>query len=150
MNIILGVRNRHVFLLDLLALIFIPALALTLRLDRMDWWAEMGRAIVFYTLVAVVVNLAIFYKLGLYSRYWRYAGVSDLADVLIAISLSTAALAVLFVSAHSVLDQHDLAVYRTSTGTQLQVCGRPVMLYARLNRSSVGELQKDQVIPRST
>ena len=56
-NLIFGVRNRHVFLLDLLALLFIPALALTLRMDRMDWWPDMGRATVFYTLVAVAVNL---------------------------------------------------------------------------------------------
>jgi hypothetical protein len=32
-NLLLGLRNRHFFMLDVLALLFIPALALTLRLD---------------------------------------------------------------------------------------------------------------------
>lgn len=36
-NSILGLRNRHFFVLDVLAFLFIPALALTLRLDRLNW-----------------------------------------------------------------------------------------------------------------
>jgi FlaA1/EpsC-like NDP-sugar epimerase len=112
-NLILSLRNRHVFLLDFLALLFIPALALTLRLDRMDWWPETGRALILYTTVALCVNLAIFHRLDLYNRYWRYAGVNDLADVLFAVGLSTAILTVVFASAHSLLETYHLAMYRT-------------------------------------
>ena len=112
-NLILGLRNRHVFLLDLLALLFIPALALTLRLDSVDWWPELGRALVFYTMVALLVRLGIFYKLDLYNRYWSYAGVGDLANVLIAVGLSTVVLTALFAAMHAILATYDLAMFRT-------------------------------------
>ncbi len=111
-NLILGLRNRHVFVLDFLALLFIPAVALTLRLERLDWWPQTGRALVFYTLVSLLINLLIFYKLDLYRRYWLYAGVGDLTTVLIAIGLSTMVLVAFLVGANDILGQYDLDMYR--------------------------------------
>lgn len=105
-------HNRHFFLLDILALCLIPMLALMLRLERLDWWSEMGPPLVVFILVVLLVKLPIFYKLGLYNRYWRYAGSNDLVQVTIAVSLSTTVLTVLFAGAHSNLEQYDLAMYR--------------------------------------
>jgi FlaA1/EpsC-like NDP-sugar epimerase/lipopolysaccharide/colanic/teichoic acid biosynthesis glycosyltransferase len=109
----LALRNRHLFVLDIFALLFIPALALTLRLDRLNWWSQIGQALLLFTLVALLVKIPIFFKLGLYNRYWRYAGVNDLSLVVIAVGLSTAVLAAGFVGAHNILLQYDLAMYRT-------------------------------------
>lgn len=112
-NSILELRNRHLFILDVIALIFIPSLALTLRLDSVAWWSRFGQALIFFTLVALLVKIPIFYQLGLYNRFWRYAGINDLFQVLIAVGLSTAILAILFIGAHAALEQYGLAMFRT-------------------------------------
>lgn len=112
-NLVLAVRNRHLFVLDIIALLFIPALALTLRLDGFDWWPRIGQALIVFTLVALLVKLPIFYLLGLYNRFWRYAGVNDLVGVLIAVGLSTTILETLFVGAHPLLEKYGLAMFRT-------------------------------------
>jgi lipopolysaccharide/colanic/teichoic acid biosynthesis glycosyltransferase len=112
-NSILRLRNRHLFILDVIALVFIPSLALALRLDSLNWWTRMGQALVFFTLVASLVKIAIFYQLGLYHRFWRYAGTGDLFRVLIAIGLSTIVLTLSFTAAHAALEQYGLAMFRT-------------------------------------
>jgi FlaA1/EpsC-like NDP-sugar epimerase/lipopolysaccharide/colanic/teichoic acid biosynthesis glycosyltransferase len=112
LNLILNLRNRHFFMLDLFALLFTPALALTLHLDRLDWWPRTGQALILFTLVALLVKLPIFYKLNLYNCYWRYAGVSELTLVPTAVFLSTTVLTALFIGAHATLERYDLAMYR--------------------------------------
>lgn len=109
----LGLRNRHLFLLDVFALFIIPTLAMDLRLDRLDWWPEFGRALVLFTAVALFVKLPIFYYLGLYSRYWRYASINDLTRVVFAVVTSTTGLTILFVTAQAGLGYYDLALPRT-------------------------------------
>jgi FlaA1/EpsC-like NDP-sugar epimerase len=113
MNSILGLRNRYFFMLDVLALLFIPALALTLRLDRLNWRPQFGQALILYTIVALLIRVPIFYGLGLYRRYWCYAGVNDLMLALIAVGLSTTVLTVIFVSAQASLARYSLASPRT-------------------------------------
>jgi len=112
-KLILGVRNRHFLTLDVLALLFIPALALTLRLDRLNWFSTCGRALALFVLVSLVVKVAIFYYIGLYRCYWRYADVNDLMLMPVAVSLSTGVLTAFYVGAHAILKQYELAMYRT-------------------------------------
>jgi len=112
-NLLFQVRNRHVLALDILALAFVPAMALTLRLDGLKWWPCSVPALIFFTAVALVVKLSIFYGLGLYRRYWCFAGVNDLALVMIAVGLATLLLTALFFAAHAPLMQYELAMYRT-------------------------------------
>ncbi|HRV96457.1 MAG TPA: sugar transferase, partial [Anaerolineae bacterium] len=110
---ILKLRNRHFFVLDILLLLLLPALALTLRLDGMGRWAVSSQALIVYTITALVVKLTIFYRCRLYARYWRYASIHDLILVALAVSLSTVALTVLFIILHPLLMPYGLAVYRT-------------------------------------
>jgi len=112
-NLILGLRNRHFFMLDILALLFIPALSLTLRLDGLNWWPWHVWPLILFTAVALVVKLSIFYRLGLYRRYWCYAGVNDLTLMMIAVGFSTAVLTALFFVVHAPLMQYKLAMYRS-------------------------------------
>jgi FlaA1/EpsC-like NDP-sugar epimerase len=112
-NLLLGLRNRHFFMLDVLALLFIPALALTLRLDRLDWWPRFGQALIFFTVVALVLKVPIFYRLGLYRRYWCFASINDLILALIGVGLSTAILTVVFVGTQASLSRYGLASPRT-------------------------------------
>lgn len=112
-SILLAVRNRHFFVLDILALLSIPPLVLTLYLDRLDWWPRFGQALTLFVMVALVVKIPIFYLLGLYRRYWRYASVDDLMRVLIAVGLSATILTVVFAGAQTNLAQSGLASPRT-------------------------------------
>jgi FlaA1/EpsC-like NDP-sugar epimerase/lipopolysaccharide/colanic/teichoic acid biosynthesis glycosyltransferase len=113
MELFLEIRNRHFFLLDFLALLIIPALALSLRLDGFEWRSFYGPALFLFTAVALLIKLLIFYNLGLYHRYWRYANVNDLTRILIAVTISTIILSTLFISLHTVLGQYRLAMFRT-------------------------------------
>jgi FlaA1/EpsC-like NDP-sugar epimerase/lipopolysaccharide/colanic/teichoic acid biosynthesis glycosyltransferase len=113
LQVVLNLRNRHVLLLDVLALLLMPALALTLRLEGLHWWPEMSRSLVLFTLAALLVKLPVFHALGLYNRYWCYAGAGDLAVVSAAVGLSTSVLAVLSVGTHTFLLRYSLAMYRT-------------------------------------
>lgn len=110
---VMCLRNRHIFILDMMALLLIPALALTLRLDTMAWWPAESRALGLFMLVALPVKLSIFYMLGLYSRYWRQASSNDLIQVIIAVCLSTTMLMALFMATHTRLEQYGWAIYRS-------------------------------------
>ena len=106
-------RNRHLFIFDLLAMLLVPALALTLRLDCLNWWPDTGQTLMLYTSLALLVKLPIFFSLGLYRRYWRYAGVNDLTLVALAVGLSTGALFLLVILAQPPLTLARLACPRT-------------------------------------
>ena len=110
---ILRLRNRHFFMLDVLALSFIPSVALTLRLDRLDWWPRFGQALIAFVIVALAIKVPIFLRLGLYRRYWCYASVDDLTRVLVAGGLSTTVLTVILLGSQTELARYDLALPRT-------------------------------------
>jgi FlaA1/EpsC-like NDP-sugar epimerase len=112
-DILLKLRNRHILMLDILALLFIPTLALMIRLDQSVWWAQLRQALTFYTFISLAIKLSIFYYLGIYRRYWRYAGSSDLWRILQAVSLATLLLTVIVVASQTHLGQYDVIIPRT-------------------------------------
>jgi FlaA1/EpsC-like NDP-sugar epimerase len=78
-----GTRGRHLFALDLLAVIAGGYVALTLRFDRVLAPSDvMAFAPAFVVLIAVrsFVNTG----LGLYSRHWRFASVPELERIVTA------------------------------------------------------------------
>ena len=77
--LILGARNRHLFVLDLLVLGLTPALSLLLRLELAGIVAALVRPLAVYTVVAIILKLVTFRLLGFYRRYWRYASVDEIA-----------------------------------------------------------------------
>lgn len=109
----LTLRNRHFFALDVLALLLVPALALTLRLDRLDWWPQFGWALVVYTILGLLVKMAIFYSVGMYRRYWYYISVSELRPILTSTALSTSILTAGVLLTQESLVPYDLAVPRS-------------------------------------
>lgn len=110
---LLRLRNRHILLWDIYALLMIPLCATSLRLGELSWQGESGLAVLLYGLISLPVTLFIFQRLGLYKRYWRYAGVTDLLRVILAMTLSTGCLTLLFVLAYPWLKGYGLALYRT-------------------------------------
>ncbi|MBC7185750.1 MAG: polysaccharide biosynthesis protein [Calditrichaeota bacterium] len=82
-------RNRHLLLLDLLVFCVCPVLAVALRTDSPASVAAHVHSLAIYALFAIAIRLAVFIPVGLYSRYWRYASVAEIAQVTLAVSLST-------------------------------------------------------------
>jgi FlaA1/EpsC-like NDP-sugar epimerase len=112
-GLILGMRNRHFFILDVLSVSLVPIVALTVCLDCLSWWGGFGRALIFFTLLALLIKLPVFFQLGLYRRYWRYAGLDDLARVLSAVGVSSAILVVAYVGVQVSWVRYGLAWPRT-------------------------------------
>lgn len=88
-------RNRHLFVLDAVALLLIPSLCLALRLEGEAIYPYRD-ALIAYTLVGLLVRLALFHPFRLYRRYWFYATVDELIHLTVAIATATAVAAVPF------------------------------------------------------
>jgi FlaA1/EpsC-like NDP-sugar epimerase len=76
-SLLLTVRNRHLALLDLLLLPMAVVLAFALRLNA----SQMGMyatTMMVYALAAPLIQMPIFSRLGLYSRFWQYASTDEL------------------------------------------------------------------------
>ncbi len=99
----LHMRNRYFLLMDLVILAISPALALWLRLDGIDAVMRLWQPLLIYTVLAGTVRLAIFYYADLYGRYWRYASVGELAQVILAVLASSVAVIGLFFAARSLV-----------------------------------------------
>lgn len=70
-------RNRHLLLLDVVLLILAKYASYVLRLERLNiepFWESFFLA----ALVSSLLTIIIFYRIGIYSRYWRYASVNEL------------------------------------------------------------------------
>lgn len=90
---LLKLKNRHFFVIDAISFLITPLLALELRLDSLGAISSYTRALVIVTLLFLVVKLSVFFTLGFYKRYWRYASIDELTQIVtltaIAITLQT-------------------------------------------------------------
>lgn len=84
-------RNRHFLLVDLLLFTLAPALALYLRTDSLLSLHTYLLPLLYYTGLALVLRSLLFYRFGIYRRYWRFASSIDL------IQLTTAMLIALLI-----------------------------------------------------
>ena len=83
---LLKLRNRHFLALDVLALLVTPAAALILRTESLASVQAYGVSLVVLTLVFLFVKVLIFRLGGLYSRYWKYASIDELAKITLAVA----------------------------------------------------------------
>lgn len=80
-NRLLKLRNRHFLILDCLFLSITPFLSLALRLDAtIESYYLVG--ILWCTLIFLLIKITVFYKLGLYKRYWNSASIDELAKII--------------------------------------------------------------------
>ncbi len=101
LTFLMRLRNRHFLMADFVLLALTPTLALGLRLDTDAWPPSYRTGLVVITLVALVVKLWLFYVVGLYRRYWRYASIDELYLIVLAVGTSTALLVIIFLGAQS-------------------------------------------------
>lgn len=84
-------RNRYLFLADLLGLAGALFVAYALRFESLSWHPDHARTFTVFLIVSVPAKLLLFYVTGLYRRLWRYAGVVELERILLATALVTLA-----------------------------------------------------------
>ena len=78
-------RNRHMFMLDVIGLLFASVAAYAIRFEGFSWLGTEQRNVFFwYLLLSMPMRLALFWFLGLYRRYWSLASVAELERVLAA------------------------------------------------------------------
>ncbi|MDP2991499.1 MAG: nucleoside-diphosphate sugar epimerase/dehydratase [Kiritimatiellota bacterium] len=92
-------RNRHLFLLDVVLLAVTPTLALVMRVDSAAWVASYAPALIRFTILALIIKLVIFFLFGIYRRYWRYASVDELVSIILAVGSVTLIIAGVFFGA---------------------------------------------------
>ena len=80
-------RNRHLFVFDIVLLPVAAYVSYVLRLERLDitpFWESW----LLFSVVAIVLTTVIFKGVGLYARYWRYASIDELLLLTGAITIS--------------------------------------------------------------
>jgi FlaA1/EpsC-like NDP-sugar epimerase len=95
-RIISGLRNRHLFMMDVCMLAITPLLSLFLRMDAIDGLATLAAPLMVYTLVTVVIKIGTFHSLNFYDRYWKYASVDEIVALAFGTLTSWAATIVVF------------------------------------------------------
>jgi FlaA1/EpsC-like NDP-sugar epimerase len=71
------VRNRYLFGSDLLLFASATILSFALRFEGYEWGPDLTRAAVLFLAICLPIKLAIFWRVGIYRRLWRYAGIMD-------------------------------------------------------------------------
>lgn len=99
-NTLLSLRNRHLFILDGFFLALTPILALSLRLDDLGNIWYYAAPLLRYTLLALAIKVSVFYAIGLYQRYWRYASIEELVLILKAVGGTGVAITLFFFAFH--------------------------------------------------
>src|SRR5439155_4471401 len=90
-----NIRNRYLFVSDLLLLIAAPFVAYAIRFESSLWSVADGHTGVVYAALSVLLKLGVFLPFGMYSRLWRHASVPDLVKIIEATGLSSAVCAAL-------------------------------------------------------
>lgn len=86
------IRNRAFFLSDMLLLALASYTSYVLRLEGFDLNGEWS-GFALFTILGVCVTPLVFWKTGVYSRYWRYASIEELLLLTGAVTISAGLIA---------------------------------------------------------
>src|SRR5438034_8716720 len=86
-----NLRNRYLFLSDLLLLAAAPFVAYVIRFEGIAWNATDSHTAWVYASLSLALKIGLFLPFGMYSRLWRHAGVPDMANIVQATAASTVA-----------------------------------------------------------
>jgi FlaA1/EpsC-like NDP-sugar epimerase len=80
-----SLRNRHMFMLDVVSMIMACVVAYSIRFEGLSWLKGPQETVfIWYLVLALPLRLGLFWTLGLYRRYWSLASVAELERVLAA------------------------------------------------------------------
>jgi FlaA1/EpsC-like NDP-sugar epimerase len=80
-DLIFKVRNRHFFVLDIVAFTVTPILSIFLRTGDITSFSIYGEEILLIVPVYLILKIIVLYSLGLYSRLWRYASIDEVVKI---------------------------------------------------------------------
>lgn len=79
MTLFTELRNRHFLFFDCLLIPFAAYISYVLRLDAFVFDSiSMWRGLALFVVIALPVTVFLFWQMGIYARYWRYASVDEL------------------------------------------------------------------------
>ncbi len=81
-------RNRYLFASDLLLFASATILAFALRFEGFEWGPVQNHAALLFLLISLPLKLAIFWRVGIYRRLWRYASIVDIERLISASTVS--------------------------------------------------------------
>jgi len=108
-----ALRNRHFFVSDVVLLTLASYLSYVLRLESVNLDSFYRDSFFFFTLLALLITPLIFWRVGLYARYWRYASVDELLLLTGTMTLSTLFVGALALVGTEVLEFGDYFVPRS-------------------------------------
>ncbi len=80
-----GIRNRHLFITDLIFIILATVCSYILRFETIQQRPEHLPSLIIFLGCALIAIPTVFYISGLYVRYWRYASLSDLSSLVLSL-----------------------------------------------------------------
>src|SRR5438309_1710079 len=83
-------RNRYLAMLDVVGLVLALFLSYLIRFEGTGWWAAERVTFLRFLAVAVPLKLMLLQMAGLYRRFWRYAGVTELESIVEVMTVSGA------------------------------------------------------------
>jgi FlaA1/EpsC-like NDP-sugar epimerase len=99
-HVLARVRNRHLLVSDAILLPMAAVLAFALRLDSL-LIQQVASTMLAYAIAAPIIMLPIFAGLGLYSRFWQYAGADEMMLLVWAATIGALAQGALFLGAQA-------------------------------------------------
>ena len=82
---LLTLNNRHFFLLDATIFLLAPLLGIIIRLENLSALREYQYSLLIATIIFPIIKLSLFVGFGFYKRYWRYASIDELTQIVTAI-----------------------------------------------------------------
>ena len=82
-------RNRNLFLVDLIILAPLPFLVMALRMESFIWPPELTQAVFVYSALALPTRLGVAYSVGIYRFLWRHASLVEIERLIFAGATST-------------------------------------------------------------
>ena len=79
-----SLRNRHLFLADILSVVLATLIAFIVRFEHFQWLTENVKLVGTYMVLTVPLRLGVFYASGMYRRLWRHASVGELKPIIMA------------------------------------------------------------------
>ena len=109
---LLLLRNRHFLLLDIFIFCITPIMAILLRTDNPSSPFTYALGLLLYIAVSVAIRVGLSYTVGLYRRYWQFAGIDELTLITAIMTLSTTLILVIFFGLHQLISNTDPTLLR--------------------------------------
>jgi FlaA1/EpsC-like NDP-sugar epimerase len=93
---LLKLRNRHLFVFDIIIFAIAPFLALVVRLDGDLAIGSYLSDLAIATVLFLIVKQTVFWSFGFYRRYWRYASIEELIYIALLMGASVIVQSLLF------------------------------------------------------